>query len=169
MQNAAVGIARCTVAVFVAIFTRPQTGRERDSGERRTRDSLWSARCWDFQHQTVVAVHDGFHMLTNISEAESVSVLCVQEVHAGDFPTLLANQPDVYDGPSGSRGRDAGFLIHQGVSCAPTRGGFRQVAQARSAFALSAHLTLVFPRATASHIGESSLHRPDRCTPRPLP
>ena len=68
-------------------------------------------------------MHDGFHMLTHILEVESVSVLCLQEVHAGgDFPTLLANQPYVYDGPSGSRGRDAGFLIHEGVSCTPISG-----------------------------------------------
>ena len=69
-----------------------------------------------------MSVHEGFHLLTHILEVESVSILCLQEVLAGDFPTLLGNQPCVHDGPAGSRGSDAGFLIHEGVSCAPIRG-----------------------------------------------
>ena len=61
------------------------------------------------------SAHDGFHALSSIFEAESVSLLCVQEVHAPDFPALMTNQPLIYDGPSGSGGRDAGSLIRPGV------------------------------------------------------
>ena len=63
------------------------------------------------------SVHDGFHLLVNLMTDENVDVLCVQEVHAGDFPSLPPNQPFVYDGPVGSRGREAGFLVRSGVTC----------------------------------------------------
>ena len=41
----------------------------------------------------------------------------LQEVHAGDFPSLPPNQPFVYDGLVGSCGREAGFLVRSGVTC----------------------------------------------------
>ena len=47
---------------------------------------------------------------------ENVEVLCVQEVYAGDFPSLPPNQPFTKDGPTSSRGREAGFLFRSGVS-----------------------------------------------------
>ena len=40
MQNVVMGGARCTVPVFGAHSMRPQTGGERDSGERRAREPL---------------------------------------------------------------------------------------------------------------------------------
>ena len=55
-------------------------------------------------------------MLSGILSAEGVDVLCIQEVFAGDFPRLPVNQPYSYDGPSESRGREAGFPVHSGVS-----------------------------------------------------
>ena len=125
MLNAAVGIAHCTVPVPIASSMRPQTGRGRDSAradgpvnpsDRLVVGTFNTGRLW-LQDGSV---HDGFQMLTHMLEVESVSVLCLQEVHAGDFPTFLVNQSHV--NPSGSRGRDAGFLIHEGVSCTPIRG-----------------------------------------------
>ena len=68
------------------------------------------------------SAHDGFHMLSGILSAEEVDVLCIQEVFAGDFPRLLVNQPYSFDGPSESRGREAGFLVHNGVSSAEVPG-----------------------------------------------
>ena len=69
-------------------------------------------RLWLSDH----SVHDGFHMLVNLLTDENVEVLCVQEVFAGDFPSLPPNQPFTYDGPTSSRGREAGFLLRSGVS-----------------------------------------------------
>ena len=40
VPDATVGIAHCNVPVHIASSVRPQTGRERDSGERRTREPL---------------------------------------------------------------------------------------------------------------------------------
>ena len=68
------------------------------------------------------SAHDGFHMLSGILSAEGVDVLCIQEVFAGDFPRLPVNQPCSYDGPSESRGREAGFLVQNGVSSAEVPG-----------------------------------------------
>ena len=64
------------------------------------------------------SAHDEFHMLSGILSAEGVDVLCIQEV----FPRLPVNQPHSYDGPSESRGREAGFLVHNGVSSAEVPG-----------------------------------------------
>ena len=61
------------------------------------------------------SAHDGFHMLCGILSAEEVDVLCIQEVFAG-FPRLLVNQPYSFDGPFESRGREAGFFVHNGSS-----------------------------------------------------
>ena len=44
--------------------------------------------------------------------------MCIQKVFAGDFPRL----PYSYDGPSESRGGEAGFLVHNGVSSAEVPG-----------------------------------------------
>ena len=55
-------------------------------------------------------------MLVNLLTDENVEVLCVQEVFGGDFPSLPPNQPFTCDGPTSSRGREAGFLFRSGVS-----------------------------------------------------
>ena len=55
------------------------------------------------------ATHDGFPMLSRILLSENV-VCCIQETNAGDFTTLPVDQPYTYDGPCGSRGREAAFL-----------------------------------------------------------
>ena len=103
-------------------------------------------------------------MLTHIWEVERASVLCLQEVHA-DFPTLLANQPCVYDGPPGSRGRDAGLLIHEGVAhqsvelqilCLSSG----VLSEAKSVLALSKRLMQAFLRVIASRIGEKCAFLP---------
>ena len=96
-----------------------------------------------------------------------VSRLSLQEVHAGDFPTLLANQPYVYDGPSGSRGRDAGFLIHEGVSCTPIRGVTDSVSVRWRVIQVKVSFSrfMAFLRVIASLIVETSSLRPDMCIP----
>ena len=106
------------------------------------------------------SVHDGFHMLTHILEVESVSVVCLQEVHAGDFPTLLANEPH------------AGFLIHEGVSCTPIRGVTDSVSvrwrviQGKVCICSFYAPHAGFLRVIVSLIGETSSLRPDMCIPR---
>ena len=65
------------------------------------------------------SVHDGFRVLTHILGVWSVSVLCIQEVQAGGFPSLPVDQPYHNDGPVGTRGREAAFLVSSGVSGAP--------------------------------------------------
>ena len=54
--------------------------------------------------------HDKFHMLPEILSAVG-SMSCASRRFAGDFPRLLVN-------PSESRGREAGFFVHNGVSSA---------------------------------------------------
>ena len=68
------------------------------------------------------SVHDGFRMLTDILDAAHVGVLCIQEVFTGDFPSLPVDQAFTYDGPVGSLGREAAFLIHAGFSGVPISG-----------------------------------------------
>ena len=63
-------------------------------------------------------------MLCGILSAEEVDVLCIQEVFFADFFRLLVNQPCSNDGPYESRGREAGFLVHNGVSSAEVLGVF---------------------------------------------
>ena len=70
-------------------------------------------------------------MLSGILSAEEVDVLCIQEVLTGDFPRLPVNQPYSYDGPSESRRREAGFLVHNGVSSAEVPGVLQFVANLR--------------------------------------
>ena len=61
------------------------------------------------------------------------------EVFAGDFPRLPVNQPYSYDGASESRWREAGFLVHTGVSSAEVPGV--PDSQELCAFAHSTHFT----------------------------
>ena len=61
------------------------------------------------------SVHDGFHMLVNVLTDDNV-VLCVQDVRADDFPSQTQNEPFVYHGPVGSRRRETGFLVRNGVT-----------------------------------------------------
>ena len=68
------------------------------------------------------ATHDGFPMLSRILLSENVGVCCIQETNAGDFTTLPVDQPHTYDGPCGSRGREAAFLIREGVVSTPIPG-----------------------------------------------
>ena len=67
------------------------------------------------------ATHDGFPMLSRILLSENVGVCCIQETNAGDFTTLPVDQPCTYDGPCGSQGREAAFLM-EGVVSTPIPG-----------------------------------------------
>ena len=51
--------------------------------------------------------------------------LCIQEVFASDFPRFPVKKPCLFDGTSESRGHEAGFLVHNGVSSAEVRGARR--------------------------------------------
>ena len=55
------------------------------------------------------SLHDGFRVLTHILSVWSISVLCIQEVQAAEFPSLPVDQPFHYDGPEGTFGREAAF------------------------------------------------------------
>ena len=68
------------------------------------------------------AIHDGFPMLSRILLSANVGVCCIQETNASDFTTLPVDQPYKYDGPCGSRGREAAFLIREGVVSTPIPG-----------------------------------------------
>ena len=68
------------------------------------------------------AIHDGFPMLSRILLSSNVGVCCFQETNAGDFTTLLVDQPYTFDGSCGSRGREAAFLIREGVVSTPIPG-----------------------------------------------
>ena len=68
------------------------------------------------------SLHDGFRVLTHILSVWSVSVLCIQEVQAGEFPSLPVDQPFHYDGPEGTFGREAAFLVRDGVRSVPVSG-----------------------------------------------
>ena len=68
------------------------------------------------------SIHDGFSVLTHILSVWTVSVLCIQEVQAGEFPSLPVDQPYHYDGPVGTRGREAAFLVRRGVRGVPVTG-----------------------------------------------
>ena len=67
------------------------------------------------------SVHDGFRVLTQILGVWS-PVLCIQEVQAVEFPSLPVDQPYHYDGPVGTRVREAAFLVRSGVSGASVSG-----------------------------------------------
>jgi hypothetical protein len=56
--------------------------------------------------------HHAFHGLAHFLEAGDVDAALVQEARAPLSPALPVDQPFVYDGPVGSFGRDAGFLLH---------------------------------------------------------
>ena len=45
--------------------------------------------------------------------------VCIQEVFAGDFPTSPTDQQYTYDGPVGSGGREAAFLVRAVVCGSP--------------------------------------------------
>ena len=68
------------------------------------------------------SVHDGSRVLTHILSVWSISVLCIQEVQAGEFPSLPADQLFHYDGPEGTFGREAAFLVRDGVRSVPVSG-----------------------------------------------
>ena len=58
-------------------------------------------------------VHDGFRVFSDFLLENHVGVVCIQEVFAGDFPTLPSDQPYTCDGPIGSGGREAAFWFVQ--------------------------------------------------------
>ena len=106
--------------------TRPQTARGRQSGERWTRNpssesryvaSINARRLW----QRDQSVHDGFRVFSDFLLENHVGVVCIQEVFAGDF-RLPSDQPYTYDGPVGSGGRKAAFLVRAGVCGSPVPG-----------------------------------------------
>ena len=68
------------------------------------------------------SLHDGFRVLTHILSVWSISVLCIQEVQAGEFPSLPVDQPCHYDGPEGTFGREAAFLVRDRVRSVPVSG-----------------------------------------------
>ena len=68
------------------------------------------------------SLHDGFRVLTHILSVWSISVLCIQEVQAGEFPSLPVDQPFHHDGPEGTFGREAAFLVRDGVRSVPFSG-----------------------------------------------
>ena len=73
----------------------------------------------DFGCATVVSITGSE---SSPASSWSVSVLCIQDVQAGEFPSLPIDQPYHYDGPVGTRGREAAFLARSWVSGAPVSG-----------------------------------------------
>ena len=80
--------------------------------------SFNARRLW--QHDQ--SVHEGFRVFSDSLLENHVGVVCIQEVFAGDFPTLPSDQPYTYDGPIGSGGREAAFLVRAGVCGSPVLG-----------------------------------------------
>ena len=58
-------------------------------------------------------LHNGFHGLTTHMERTATDLALLQEVRAPSMPTLPNDQPFIYDGPEGTYGRDAAFILHQ--------------------------------------------------------
>ena len=59
--------------------------------------------------------HDGFQGLASFLTNANVQAACVQEVFAPVEAALPSGQPFVYDGPTGTGGRDAGYLVLDSV------------------------------------------------------
>ena len=117
------GPTRCTLhcASPDCSFHGCPNGRGREPDERRTRDPQrrpHARRLWYGDG----SLHDGFRVLTHILSVWSISVLCIQEVQAGNFPSLPVDQPFHYDGPEGTFGRKAAFLVRDGVFSVPVTG-----------------------------------------------
>ena len=68
------------------------------------------------------AVHDGFMGLVSCLDQLDLRVLCVQETQSPLMGTLPTDQPFRYDGPDGSYGREAGFLLHPSIISSPIPG-----------------------------------------------
>ena len=120
-------------------------------------------RLWLSDH----SVHDGFHMLVNLLTDENVDVLCVQEVFAGDFPSLLPNQPFTCDGPTSSRGREAGFLFRSGVSGFASRMHCPCAGEWVTTQCASVRSVQVCLRVSELHFGRSCSRVRGMCVPRP--
>ena len=68
------------------------------------------------------SLHDGFRVLTHILSVWSVSVLCIQEVQAGESLRFQLTSLSTTDGPEGTFGREAAFLVRDGVRSVPVSG-----------------------------------------------
>ena len=57
------------------------------------------------------SVHDGFIGLVSCLDQLGLQVVCVQETQSPLVSSLPVDQPFRHDGPIGSHGREAGFLL----------------------------------------------------------
>ena len=143
--------SRCcsTAPAPVVLSMGTQTGWGREPGEHRTRDPFACSARGDFQCTALwlhdEAMHDGFPMLSRVLLSENVDVCCIQETNAGDLTTFPVDQPYTCDGLCGSRGREAAFLIREGVVSTPIPGVQDSVSMRWALLAslcVSAHSTL---------------------------
>ena len=68
------------------------------------------------------SIHDGFMGLVSCLDQLDLQVLCVQETQSPPMSSLPVDQPFRYDGPIGSHGREAGFLLHSSIVATPIPG-----------------------------------------------
>ena len=68
------------------------------------------------------SAHDGFMGLVSCLDQLSLQVVCVQETLSPLMSTLPVDRPFRYDGPVGSYGREAGFLLHSSIVASPIHG-----------------------------------------------
>ena len=80
--------------------------------------SLNARRLW----QRDQSVDDGFQVFSDFFLKNHIGVVCIQEVFAGDYPTLPSDQPYTYDGPFSSGERKAAFLVRASVCGSPVPG-----------------------------------------------
>ena len=85
-------------------FHATPTWMARQSNETRTRDPDEHSQCRFVECPSSVATRSisSRRILTDLLVENQVGAVCIQEVVAGDFPTLPVDQPFVYDGPVGS-------------------------------------------------------------------
>ena len=65
------------------------------------------------------SIHDGFMGLVSCLDQLGLQVLCVQETQSPPMSSLPVDQPFRYDGPVGSHGREAGFLLRSSIVATP--------------------------------------------------
>ena len=68
------------------------------------------------------SVHDGFIRLVSCLDQLGLQVPCVQETQSPLMSSLPVSQPFRCDGPVGSHGREAGFLLHCSIVASPIPG-----------------------------------------------
>ena len=116
------------------------------------------------------SVHDGFMGLVGCLDQLGLQVPCAQETQSPLMSSLPMDQPFRYDGPDGSHGREAGFLLHSSLPLGPlTHSPFAGVSS-RALF-VSAHnmrhmlaLPLTLALAHACSLSPSRLAAPLRRT-----